>query len=435
MSTAAPTSSPDTSPLMSTQGCIAVLNAGSSSIKFALYEAGTDGPLLFRGQVEQIGLLPHLKVANAAGEIVAERNWTTGSLDHRGATAEILKLGRELLGARPVLAFGHRVVHGGTEFAAPVKVDAQVMAALSRLVPLAPLHQPHNLAPIAAIAEAAPHLPQIACFDTAFHRTQPVLAQEFALPRDLTAAGVRRYGFHGLSYDFIVTRLRETAPMLARARLIIAHLGNGASLCAVRDGRSLASTMGFTAVDGLMMGTRSGALDPGVLLYLMQERGLDAAAIEDLLYRKSGLLGVSGISSDMRTLRKSTAPEAAEAVALFVYRIVREIGSLAAAMGGVDPRPRKYFEEGHDDDLHIQPEGAMVDIPDIEGEFLLPAEGITAVDLGPAGDARLHFHAACLEGTIARQVAHEEWARADDAHLADEDVPHLGEFVEGGGAE
>ena len=321
---------------MSTQGCIAVLNAGSSSIKFALYEVGIDGALLFRGQVEQIGLSPHLKVANAQGEVVAERNLAAGGLDHRGATAEILKLGRELLKGRPVLAFGHRVVHGGTEFAAPVKIDSRVMAALARLVPLAPLHQPHNLAPIEAIAEAVPHLPQIACFDTAFHRSQPALAQEFALPRDLTASGVRRYGFHGLSYDFIVTRLRETAPMLARSRLIIAHLGNGASLCAVRDGRSMASTMGFTAVDGLMMGTRSGALDPGVLLYLMQERGLDAAAIEDLLYRRSGLLGVSGISSDMRTLRRSGAPEAAEAVALFVYRIVREMGSLAAALGGVD---------------------------------------------------------------------------------------------------
>jgi acetate kinase len=186
------------------------------------------------------------------------------------------------------------------------------------------------------IAEAAPHLPQIACFDTAFHRSQPPLAQEFALPRELTAAGVRRYGFHGLSYDYIVTRLRETEPALTGARLIIAHLGNGASLCAVREGRSVASTMGFTAVDGLMMGTRTGALDPGVLLYLIQERGLDAHAIEDLLYRKSGLLGVSGLSSDMRTLRQSSRPEAREAIDLFVYRIVREVGSLAAALGGVD---------------------------------------------------------------------------------------------------
>ena len=181
-----------------------------------------------------------------------------------------------------------------------------------------------------------PHLPQIACFDTAFHRSQPAVAQQFALPRELTAEGVRRYGFHGLSYDYVVTRLRETEPELAKSRLIVAHLGNGASLCALRDGRSVASTMGFTAVDGLMMGTRTGALDPGVLLYLLEERGFDAKAIEDLLYRKSGLLGVSGISSDMRTLRASKAPEAREAIDLFVYRIVREIGSLVAALGGVD---------------------------------------------------------------------------------------------------
>ena len=317
-------------------GCIAVLNAGSSSIKFALYEAGRDGALLFRGQVENIGLAAHLAAADPSGAVVAERRWGKGELDHRGATAEILKLGRELLAGRSVLAFGHRVVHGGTEFAAPVRVDANIMAALAKLVPLAPLHQPHNLAPIEAIAAALPDMPQIACFDTAFHRSQPPLAQEFALPREITAAGVRRYGFHGLSYDFIVSRLGEIDPVLARSRLIIAHLGNGASLCAVHNGRSVASTMGFTAVDGLMMGTRTGALDPGVLLYLMQERGLDAAAIEDLIYRRSGLLGVSGISSDMRTLRQSTAPEAAEAIALFVYRIVREIGSLAAALGGLD---------------------------------------------------------------------------------------------------
>jgi acetate kinase len=318
------------------QGCIAVLNAGSSSIKFALYEAGRDGALLFRGQVESIGLAAHLEATDPSGAVVADCRWGEGELDHRGATAEILKLGRELLAGRPVLAFGHRVVHGGTEFAAPARVDAAVMAALEKFVPLAPLHQPHNLAPIEVIATAAPGIPQIACFDTAFHRSQAALAQEFALPRELTAAGVRRYGFHGLSYDFIVSRLGEIDPALAKSRLVIAHLGNGASLCAVAGGRSVASTMGFTAVDGLMMGTRCGALDPGVLLYLMQERGLDAAGIEDLIYRRSGLLGVSGISSDMRTLRRSKAPEAAEAIALFVYRIVREIGSLAAALGGLD---------------------------------------------------------------------------------------------------
>jgi acetate kinase len=316
-------------------GCIAVLNAGSSSIKFALYEPGAEGVLLFRGQVERIGQGPRLEARDADGKLLAERTLPAGT-DHEAATAEIIALGRELLHGRPALAFGHRVVHGGTHFSAPALIDDTVLAKLAELVPLAPLHQPHNLAPIRAIARTAPHLPQIACFDTAFHRSQPALAQAFALPRDLTAAGVHRYGFHGLSYDYIVTRLRETEPELARGRLVIAHLGNGASLCAVRDGKSVASTMGFTAVDGLMMGTRTGTIDPGVLLYLMQERGLDAAGIEDLLYRKSGLLGVSGIASDMRTLRQSTAPEAAEAIALFVYRIVREIGSMAAALSGVD---------------------------------------------------------------------------------------------------
>jgi acetate kinase len=315
-------------------GCIAVLNAGSSSVKFALYEAGDAGALLYRGQVEQIGLAPRLKVSDGQGNPVARRKYE--QLDHRSATAEILKLGRELLAGRPVLGIGHRVVHGGTKFAAPARIDRGVVAELAKLVPLAPLHQPHNLAPIEAIAEAAPHMPQVACFDTAFHRTQPALAQEFAVPRELAEAGVRRYGFHGLSYDYIVTRLAETMPMVARSRLIIAHLGNGASLCAVRDGRSIASTMGFTALDGLMMGTRTGSIDPGVILYLLQERRMSVKNVEDMLYRQSGLLGVSGISSDMRTLRESNAPEAREAIALFVYRIQREIGSLAAALGGVD---------------------------------------------------------------------------------------------------
>ena len=335
MSTAAPTSWRERA-VTSDQGCIAVLNAGSSSIKFALYEARLDGDLLFRGQIEKLGLAPHLVARNAAGAVVAEKNWPEGGLDHHAATGEIMTLGRELLAGRPVLAFGHRVVHGGVDYAAPVRIDAAVMANLAKLIPLAPLHQPHNLAPIAAIAKAAPHLPQIACFDTAFHRPQPALAQQFALPRDITASGVRRYGFHGLSYDYVVRQIRKTLPLPADARLVIAHLGNGASLCAVRDGRSVASTMGFTAVDGLMMGTRTGALDPGVLLYLMQERGFDAAKVEDLIYRRSGLLGVSGVSSDMRTLRQSAAPEAREATALFVYRIVREIGSLAAALEGLD---------------------------------------------------------------------------------------------------
>jgi len=237
---------------------------------------------------------------------------------------------------RQVVAVGHRVVHGGATYAAPLRINAETLNDLERLIPLAPLHQPHNLAPIRAIATQAPHLPQVACFDTAFHRSQASVVQSFALPRAYLAEGVRRYGFHGLSYEYVTAEMRRLAPDIAAAKLIIAHLGNGASLCAVENGHSVASTMGFTAVDGLVMGTRCGAIDPGVIVYLMDRHGLNARGIEDLIYRKSGLLGVSGLSSDMRTLRASFAPEAAEAIALFVHRIVREIGSLAAALGGLD---------------------------------------------------------------------------------------------------
>jgi acetate kinase len=316
--------------------CIAVLNAGSSSIKFALFKDGADQPPAFRGQVERIGTEPCMKVHDASGRSVAEREWGGESIDHRKATSVIIDTARQLLDGTPVAAVGHRVVHGGINFSAPVRVDEKVMAALQKLCPLAPLHQPHNLAPIAAIADAAPHIAQVACFDTAFHRGQPDHAQLFALPRHITDAGVRRYGFHGLSYEYVYGRLHELAPDLADARVIIAHLGNGASLCALHSGRSIATTMGFTAVDGLMMGTRCGAVDPGVLIYLMDEQRMDARAIEDMIYRRSGLLGVSGISPDMRALHESSEPAAAEAVALFVYRIVREVGSLAAALGGLD---------------------------------------------------------------------------------------------------
>jgi acetate kinase len=317
-------------------GCIAVLNAGSSSIKFAIYETEPAETMLFRGQVEQIGISPRLRVVDAHGNGVTEQSWHAERTDHRAATRRLLDGAVDLIQGKPVLAVGHRVVHGGMKYASPVRVNGQVIADLAALSPLAPLHQPHNLAPIEAIAEAAPHIPQVACFDTAFHRGQRPLAQLFALPRKFTDAGVRRYGFHGLSYEYVTSRLSEIAPDLAGSRLVVAHLGNGASLCAVDRGRSVASTMGFTAVDGLVMGTRCGAIDPGVLIYLMDAYGMDARAIENLVYRQSGLLGVSGISSDMRTLRASSDPAAAEAIALFVYRIVREVGSLAAALGGVD---------------------------------------------------------------------------------------------------
>lgn len=316
--------------------CIAVLNAGSSSIKFALYQHGAEQHLLFGGQVEQIGVAPKLTVKDSNGEKMLENSWGAKELDHAKATKTILETSIGLLGGKAVSGIGHRVVHGGTQFTAPALVTKEVVTALRGFTPLAPLHQPHNLAPIEAISVAAPHIPQVACFDTAFHQTQPALAQTFAIPRELTDSGVRRYGFHGLSYEFVSTRLKEIAPDLAAGRVIIAHLGNGASLCAIRGGRSTATTMGFTAVEGLMMGTRCGSIDPGVLIYLMDEKRMDARALENLVYKKSGLLGVSGISSDMRTLRQSDEPHAREAIDLFIYRIVREIGSLAAALGGVD---------------------------------------------------------------------------------------------------
>jgi acetate kinase len=316
--------------------CIAVLNAGSSSIKFALFQHGADQHLLFGGQVEQIGVAPKLTVKDSDGEKVLENEWAAKDLDHAKATKTILETSIGLLGGKPVAGVGHRVVHGGTQFTAPVLVTKEVVASLKTFCPLAPLHQPHNLAPVEAIAVTAPHIPQVACFDTAFHQAQPTLAQTYAIPRELTDSGIRRYGFHGLSYEFVSTRLREIAPNLAAGRVIIAHLGNGASLCALKGGRSTATTMGFTAVEGLVLGTRCGSIDPGVLIYLMDEHGMDARALENLIYKKSGLLGVSGISSDMRTLRESNDPNAREAIDLFIYRIVREIGSLAAALGGLD---------------------------------------------------------------------------------------------------
>jgi acetate kinase len=316
--------------------CIAVLNAGSSSIKFAIFSQDADQHLLFRGQVEQIGVAPRLSVTDPAGEELLENHWSAEGLDHRLATRTILETAIGLLGGKTVAGVGHRVVHGGTQFTAPVLVTTEVVDSLKTLCPLAPLHQPHNLIAIEAIASAAPHVPQVACFDTAFHRSQPSLAQMFALPRELTEAGIRRYGFHGLSYEFVTMRLKAIAPKLAAGRVIIAHLGNGASLCATKGGRSVATTMGFTAVEGLVMGTRCGSIDPGVLIYLMDEKGMDARTLEKLIYKESGLQGVSGISSDMRTLRSSDDPRARQATDLFIYRIVREIGSLAAALGGLD---------------------------------------------------------------------------------------------------
>ena len=317
---------------------IAVVNAGSSSVKFSLFLRRGDAlDLRLRGQFESLFAKPRFVAKDAAGETVGERTWDEGArLGHDGALAHLVEFLRGHGEGMRLIGVGHRVVHGGLEYAEPVRLDETVLVKLDKYVPLAPLHQPHNLAAIRALAARAPDLPQIACFDTAFHRTNPELAQMFALPYALHEAGVRRYGFHGLSYEYIASRLPSVDEKAATGRTVVLHLGNGASMCALSSGRSVASTMGFTAVDGLPMGTRAGSLDPGVVLYLIDERGMDTRAVEKLLYQQSGLLGVSGIASDMRTLLASDSPRARLAIDLFVYRIGRELGSLAAALGGVD---------------------------------------------------------------------------------------------------
>ncbi len=317
---------------------ILVVNAGSSSIKFSLFlEWGEALDLLLGGQIEGLYTAPRFKAKDAAGGIVGERQWPAGeALGHDGAITFLAGFLREQLGEHRLAAVGHRVVHGGLDYAAPVRLTAEIVGHLEHFIPLAPLHQPHNLKPIRLLLAHQPQLPQVACFDTAFHRNQPETAQAFALPPEITERGVRRYGFHGLSYEYIASTLPQVDPGAAAGRAVVLHLGNGASMCAIQAGKSMASTMGFTAVDGLPMGTRSGNLDPGVVLYLMDELKMDARALEKLLYQQSGLLGVSGLSSDMRTLLASDEPRAKFAVELFVYRIGRELGSLAAALGGLD---------------------------------------------------------------------------------------------------
>jgi acetate kinase len=317
---------------------ILVLNAGSSSIKYSLFvESGSEPAIRLGGQIEGLYTSPRFSAKDAQGASMGERTWPEGTrLGHDGGIAHLIEFLQGFRNEYRLVAVGHRVVHGGIDFAQPVRVDAQIVAKLEKLVPLAPLHQPHNLAPIRIVAERAPQLPQVACFDTGFHRVQPELAQAFALPPEITGRGVRRYGFHGLSYEYIASMLPGIDARAAAGRVVVAHLGNGASMCAMHAGKSVASTMGFTAVDGLPMGTRCGNIDPGVILYLMDEMKMDSRAIEKLIYQQSGLLGVSGISSDMRTLLASSEPHAKLAVDLFVYRIGRELGSLAAALGGLD---------------------------------------------------------------------------------------------------
>ncbi|WP_341646074.1 acetate/propionate family kinase [Thauera sp. SDU_THAU2] len=319
---------------------VLVLNAGSSSLKFALYAINGEvaaAPAV-SGQVEGIGATPEITLKTADGQRIQEAVNTTGSQgeQHRDALDHVFKLLATHNPSLEIVAAGHRIVHGGDRYSAPVVLDAELIDELEDFIPLAPLHQPHNLRAVHAVMALMPSIPQVGCFDTAFHRTQPAIAQAFALPRRLTQGGIKRYGFHGLSYDYVSRQLPEVIGERAKGAVVVAHLGNGASMTALCDGKSVASTMGFTAVDGLMMGTRTGSIDPGVLLYLMEEKGMDARALTRLLYKESGLLGVSGISQDMRTLLASDAPEAKEAVDLFCYRIARELGSLAAAAGGLD---------------------------------------------------------------------------------------------------
>lgn len=318
---------------------VLVINAGSSSVKFALYPIEprlAEQPAL-SGQIEGLGATPRMTARND-GEQFEEPVATSGSLadQHRAALNHLFGWIHANNPSLAIAAAGHRIVHGGERHSAPMRLDDAALRELDGFVPLAPLHQPHNLRAVRAVAELLPDIPQVGCFDTAFHRTQPPLAQAFALPRAVSAEGIKRYGFHGLSYDYVSRQLPNIIGTRAQGAVLIAHLGNGASMCALRNGKSVASTMGFTAVDGLMMGTRTGSLDPGVLLYLMEQKGMDAKAITNLIYKESGLLGVSGISQDMRTLLASPAAEAKEAVELFCYRIGREVGSLAAAAGGLD---------------------------------------------------------------------------------------------------
>ena len=316
---------------------ILTLNAGSSSLKFALFAFDADGVTpepLAEGEAAGLGAAPRLKITARVGGGI-ETGLDAGA-DHEAVLRMVLDWveGHEL--AMTVVAAGHRIVHGGPQFHEPRRITAALIEALAALTPLAPLHQPHNLAPVRALAQSHPHLPQIACFDTGFHASNSALTSGYALPRELTASGIRRYGFHGLSYEYIAGAMPRHLGDKAGGRVVVAHLGGGASMCAIHEGRSVASTMGFSALDGLPMGTRCGAIDPGVLLYLMKEKGMAYDALTDLLYHRSGLLGVSGTSSDMRALLADPAGAAREAVSMFIYRIGRELGSLSAALGGLD---------------------------------------------------------------------------------------------------
>ncbi|WP_297492782.1 acetate/propionate family kinase [Acidocella sp.] len=317
---------------------VITLNAGSSSIKFALYAMASGTPrAIATGLVEHAAHCRHIRVRDAAGAVTFEEAWQAAAAGfHEEALHRVLAWRRAAFPAAEVVAAGHRVVHGGPRYSAPALVTEEVLAYLATLNPLAPLHQPHNIAGILAARAAWPHVRQVACFDTAFHRGHPFVNDTFALPRALYDEGIRRYGFHGLSYEYVCGRLRAIAPEHAAGRVVVAHLGNGASICAIQNGHSVASSMGFTALDGLPMGTRCGQLDPGVVLYLLQERKMSPAAITDMLYMESGLKGLSGLSGDMRELLAADTRQAREAIDYFVFRIRRECGGLAAALGGLD---------------------------------------------------------------------------------------------------
>jgi acetate kinase len=316
-----------------------VVNAGSSSIKFNVYVVGAGDALFLmsRGQLDGIGSRPRLRVRDDRGAALFDKSFTaTEVADLAEATRRVGAWLRERYAAANLVAVGHRVAHGGPVYAAPVCVDDTVLKALEQFIPLAPLHQPHHLRPMRTLAERFPGILQVACFDTAFHRGHADVADRYALPDDLYEDGIRRYGFHGLSYEYVAGRLPEIAPEIAGGAVVVCHLGSGSSMCAIKGGRSVDSTMGFTALDGLPMGTRCGQLDPGVVLYLLTEKGYSAKDVEQLLYQRAGLRGLSGLSNDVRDLLASDDPGARLALDYFVYRVVRELGSLAAAMDGLD---------------------------------------------------------------------------------------------------
>lgn len=317
---------------------IIVANAGSSSLKFSLYAVADQAlNLVARGQIEGLGRSPRFKAKDSQGQVLAETRPEPGAerFGHAESFAYLAQWLRSHFGGQMTpLAVGHRMAHGGLDFVKPTRINVEVMAALEKLILLMPLHQPHNLAGVKAVMQLLPDLPQVACFDTAFHRDRPIVTERFGLPDEMFQRGLRRWGFHGLSYEFIANQFQQLAPEVAHRRVIAAHLGSGASMCAMKDGRSFDTTMSFSALDGLPMGTRCGSLDPGVVLFMLQHSSRDE--IEDLLYRKSGLLGISGISNDVRELLASDKPLAAEAIEFFVYRAVREIGSLTAGLGGLD---------------------------------------------------------------------------------------------------